>query len=965
MRKLMVTAIGFLCSLTAFAQLTTNAREGVFPQDQRFWFSVGAGERLVLRVDGNETYRGAGPAQVLLSSRSGDERSYDLRAERRSALPEDAELESMRYAVTIDAAPPAPPSLSASSGPGDSWAVSAAAEPGAVVRVAFDSDGVVSELRDPGRQFALRGRRVAGLAWAVDKAGNASDPVPFSFEPFSLSITNPVPGFWLNRQRLVVEAAGTTEIFWTDDGSDPAGPAARRYDGPAIIERAGSVVVRVAARSPAGEYVTASVAYSVADALPSALVALAYAEAAPVVAEAAFDLPEGSSWDIGSGALDPSKAPRFAGPASVTLRPVRGVSRVVPLVVADAKGNSRFAFTLGEKPAAPAAVEDGVVPSPAEDPVEAETRPRLESAASVRVLVWPRKSGRIRYRLDSGSWADAAEPVAVPVAGCEVEWLVDRGATFSGPYAATVRPAAAASAEFGSKVALSFRPPTEDETSSARPRGSALEGDGIVLDVCDGEELTWSARSRDGTFSESRTVDRRAPEPPRLFSPDEGSWIAAPTELRVQGGEATAALAEWTDGDGTAKRISFDSVFLPPASPDGPTRYRVSAWSQDPAGNRSPVVVRSFTVDSSTVYASSSATRNGGADGSRDKPFSSLAKALDVAASQGRRRVVASGAFALDAAFVARRDLSVEGGYGPDWKPATSPSRLDLGDRASLSASGARLRVSGFQAMSRSSAPPLQALAGGWLELDSLFLSSAAPLSAAPSSTLSLSDCVVRVASASGSAVGIDASGADVRAVRSRIEATRSGAAAGGFSATGIAVAAGRVSLREVLVSVACAGAAFGIEAKSSDLAAEGSTVSAAGGSYASALILSGAAAVWSGGSLRASARDVAAVSSKSAGARFEDCEIAVEASGVARGIDAEAPFPAVTACRFVYSGSARGSEALAGASPRAGSMGGNVFEGFRYIYGKDFESEDAAAFERRFSAAAPGATIPQPRSTP
>ena len=104
----------FLSPVSAEEQdLVTNAEGGVFTERRRFWFSVAPGEELVLTLNGDERYRGAGPAALELDVPAGTDGTFDLRAERFSLFPEFRLRESRSFTVVIDRKPPPAPLLDA------------------------------------------------------------------------------------------------------------------------------------------------------------------------------------------------------------------------------------------------------------------------------------------------------------------------------------------------------------------------------------------------------------------------------------------------------------------------------------------------------------------------------------------------------------------------------------------------------------------------------------------------------------------------------------------------------------------------------------------------------------------------------------------------------------------------------------------------------------------------------------
>ncbi|MFA6507365.1 MAG: hypothetical protein WCT14_14800, partial [Treponemataceae bacterium] len=442
--------------------IQTNAQGGVFRSDRRFWFAVPDGQRMRLSVNGNETYRGIGPASSTLTARVDEDRSYEIIAERRSAPPEDALLESRSFVVRIDAAAPSPVKVSGTPGADSSpsWSLTFVAEEGSRIFSVVDADSYLSSSTDTSSPQTFHARRVEGLVWCVDAAGNPSVPSSFSFKPFSLSVANPVPGSWANKQRLVIASEGASDVFWSDDGQDPFGPTGKRYGGAVLIDKTGDIVLHVAAKSPDGRIDRREISYTVSESENPALSAIGEIEANPVLSTTTVFVSSGYRWDIGAegNALVASGlVPALGGDRLVALRPVQGLRRFVPLFLHDGKSAHRFLFTLGaEKSEVTQAIP--VVAGPSVESVP--SAPIAYAAGRARIAVWDRKLGNVRYRWKgSESWNDALQPVPVASEGGDLEWLVDKGATLEGPFSKTF-PSTAAEASFPSAVPFSSIAPS-------------------------------------------------------------------------------------------------------------------------------------------------------------------------------------------------------------------------------------------------------------------------------------------------------------------------------------------------------------------------------------------------------------------------------------------------------------------------------------------------------------------------
>lgn len=438
-------------------RILSDATGGTFREGRLFWFSVPRGQRLRLVVDGAETYRGSGPASVRIDAADGEQRSYEILAQRLSAPPEDAVLEARSWSVLVDRRAPAGP-LPEAAQSGGGWTLSfGGVEEGAAVSVALDADGYAQNFPDFGHSRDVNATRISGYAWTVDPAGNASAPVPFSYSPFSLDLVNPVPGTWANRQLLAVDARGAASVRWSLGDEDPLGPGGQDYRGPTLLDATGPVRVRLAARAPDGRLLRREVAYVVSG--DRELSDLSGAQTSGDTGARSVPIPDGYAWDIGDARLGADGVSveggelRFVGATSVALRPVAGYPRWVALSVGrigpfleEGIPLQRYVFRLrsgiasdGGIPASGETGGAGVGSEGAGGSGEAAAPFSLLRTGAVRLLVPELLADeRLRYRIDGAadpaSWKEASAPIPLPQGACEVQWVADGGADSGGTY---------------------------------------------------------------------------------------------------------------------------------------------------------------------------------------------------------------------------------------------------------------------------------------------------------------------------------------------------------------------------------------------------------------------------------------------------------------------------------------------------------------------------------------------------
>jgi hypothetical protein len=621
--------------------IRTNAAGGIFSMEQRLWFSVPAGERLRLVLDGEENYRGEGPASISLDAGPGDERGFELIAERRSSPPEDRVLEVRSFLIYIDRKAPNPPAVALRTADEGFVTIWRKPEKGVRVSAAVDYNHTVLFIPDVDEMRSLPPASYAAVVWAVDNAGNCSEPEPVFLDFPLIRIENPVPGTWINRQRLVLYGAENKRVLWTDDGSDPLGPGGRSYSGPTLIDKTGEVTLRVAYGFTDGRLHEETVVYQVVppdegsprDPLSESFRA---AEENPIRSETAFQVPPDRIWSIGG-------IPRHPG-GVLTLRPAASLSRAVPVHLAGDRGVYRFVFVLeGTESTAPG---DDAGLSGKEigehflsinaDPgrnldgtggVPNMGAPKLIRSGAGRALVLPREAGRARYAWEGESgWKDGNAPVVIPPEGGVLRWTVDRGTEVLGPFILSIDPLywRAERADTAPKGRFAYRYVFQDrlgdpgQTAEHNPdwryvsdvrlyAGKAAAKD--RFDVCDGEDIEWRFISPEGTVLERWQKDRLSPHPPRIGGIQEGAWTRGPVSIDVFGIEgeepvrsSITAHIQYASGKTETRRDSGTLVLG--GNADDLARVRIEAQLEDLAGNRSLVSTRNFILDPLTIYVS-------------------------------------------------------------------------------------------------------------------------------------------------------------------------------------------------------------------------------------------------------------------------------------------------------------------------------------------------------------------------
>lgn len=966
--------------------IETNAREGQFASDQTFWFSVPAGERLRLLLDGAERYSGGTSASLELGAGNGEERSFLVTAERRSPPPLDSLLETRSFSVTIDRRPPQ--ALTRENGD-----------------VFFREEGItVAALAEAGDELVyfpdlssavLPPFPVNALLWASDAAGNTSVPVPYTFDFPGVSVENPVPGVWANPQRLVISGAGGGEVFWTDDGSDPLGPGGKRYRGPVLIDRAGGVTLRVASPGfPFEKRIDYSVTARRADGGAERIFARLRSLEEDGIREAvSLPVPPDFLWSSG-GTPDQIPSQPFEGGAfsqaakGPVLRPQSGAYRTAALHLAGEGGIIwRFVFTLDGSGGPPPPQRPPFAPKGERVPVYAAVSgggmvpssqagsPRLVYHGRSRAVFWD--SGvRVRYTWDEGegesSWFDADAPVPVSPEGGNLRWIVDRNGVVEGPFLLDCEAVPRApggygpdGVEGGAPGCFAFRRysprnvlPGAGYRDEWQP-ASGLYGAGNAfsfppVDACDGEDLQWCFLTAKGPL-EIRRADRLAPLSPGLSVP--GGWSREPVLLRPE--------IQDEDEDTVVRikaRLDYESGITETKTGTGSlllgserreyAEVSAAAFLEDPAGNRGPLAVFDFVIDPFSVYLSVRGTGRLSAEketGGRDAPFRSLERALEFSLKEGRRRICVNGSFPLAKSVFVTGDLLVDGSFDENWRRGGSSSVM-VAPGVSVTVRGGRLVLRGLLVERREGSSPLFTALESRLEIEESEITHTGPLVSASGGRCAFDNVRVRSIVAGQTRLPVlDIRGGGL-AVRGSV-----------FSAEGmhgllLDMNGGTLEVLDSSFGLdgGRTGTLFRLEGSSGNLREISAGVSAA--DYSAVLDLETSALVMEGGRIAAAARDALAVLADNSDCFFLRAAVGIRGSFVARAMEIRGRFPRVTECGFVFSGTAKRAEVFSagnspdGPFPEEGTIASNAFQSFTHILDDAYPAESIAGFNRRFA---------------
>jgi hypothetical protein len=843
----------------------------------------------------------------------------------------------------------------------DGWVVLTAPEADSRVRVSavVDLRGVPWYIPDIRRMDALPPSSYTAVVWSVDGGGAISEPLPVLLDFPPPQIENPQPGVWANRQRLVISGSENKEIFWSVDGGDPTGDGGRRYEGPVLIDQAGEITLQVAMRHADGRLLKTTVAYTVneakeEDTLAGVLKEIRAVEEKPVRAETLVPIPAPCFWS-------PGGVPRIPGGSPLVLRPAAGIQRWASLHIGGTGGTYRFVFDLDGTGGASPGQEPWNIPWGTYSLSETGAAgPRLVYAGSSRVLVWPRDRGPIRYFREGGAvWEDGSSPALIPPEGGIFRWVAGDSPLYGlriEPVTALTSAASAADYSWGRYAYRSFAQGAEEPWRWTSPLMPYPERS--ALPVNDGEELEWIFITREGTVRGRWRSDRLAPPAPRLIAPPEGAWIRGPAALSIAG-----ALSDPGLESGMAAQVSYSSgrtslllgrdAIVVPAPEEGIAEVRLEAWFADAAGNRSPLAVRNFTIDSGTIYVSALNRGAGPGSGSRDDPFRYLDEALDMARQEGIRSIRVAGVTQLRRPVRLSGDIFIDGDFDGTWVSSNIQARITISGEAAFRLEEGNVHLRSLS-LERSAGEDylFRVDAGGTLTLENVGLTLTGPflrlgeLGRGLFSGLRLSALMNRGPLISGVEANLEIQGSrfELEGEDGVLFDLRGGYLRGEDSF---------FRLKAQRTGTACI-----LRETKTELT--GVEVFAEAGDYACALDLRQAPALITRGNLEVLARDGVAVVSDDSEGIYLGTSFKVNSSFVARAVEIRARFPSVTDCRFTFDGSARQAEVFAGLFakgtagniplPEAGTIGGNVFAGFTHILGTAYPLESLAGFNRAFA---------------
>ena len=245
---------------------------------------------------------------------------------------------------------------------------------------------------------------------------------------------------------------------------------------------------------------------------------------------------------------------------------------------------------------------------------------------------------------------------------------------------------------------------TDGSTPGEVSRFSSALPESIPFDVAPGETVTYRVAAR--TFAdESRpspvtsysfTVDRAAPSAPEIVGIQDGDFLTEDVTVEFEDTVNTIRYSVVEAPEQRSDEPSFE-VFDEPitlnARPGVVAHYRVTAYSIDPAGNRSDgIKTWDVFLGKEIVYVSPNGSQEG--DGTLGQPVADLSRAVELARRDNKRTIfVAQGSYVIDAPLVLDASLTIQGGFDSESWRRSEGSRSTLELRAEAFANGDAVAV--------------------------------------------------------------------------------------------------------------------------------------------------------------------------------------------------------------------------------------------------------------------------------
>ena len=208
--------------------------------------------------------------------------------------------------------------------------------------------------------------------------------------------------------------------------------------------------------------------------------------------------------------------------------------------------------------------------------------------------------------------------------------------------------------------------------------------------------------------------------------------------------------------------------------------FKLKSYSEDTAGNQSPIKEITFTIDKANIYVSVNGKDSN--QGSKFRPFKTIKRAFEFL-DESKRNVInlSYGEFFIDDSFNISEDVTVLGAYNPvNWSPGMGATVLKISGRYPIAKSifniqSGKITIKNTTISNLNLTAPVINMFGGSIYLNKTILihesSNAGNLIKVAGSSLNLNDCDINYSSLTKANL-IDSNNSSINISESRIKGT-------------------------------------------------------------------------------------------------------------------------------------------------------------------------------------------------
>lgn len=454
---------------------------------------------------------------------------------------------------------------------------------------------------------------------------------------FSEGIINPVPGKWGNKQVLVVDSPSTASVYYSLSAEDPE-KSGIAYDGPALIDMAGNVLINVAVVEPDGKKSVYKVNYTVDECnLPDDEEAHSFLEenilrgAIDYSAGEELIIPSSLEYSLEQDALDFDKG------SVISMDKKSIISRNMPLTLSD--GKSLWRFIIKVRPSGTGIFTRKDLPFEIED--------------WTKLVIKDRKQ---IYKIDDSWWQLPKHPVKLDrsvshmISWQDINYSPENIVKY---FVLPPKPQVKTETADDGMVSVYCQGQEGYKFAILDSNGNPSElFDQITVDTFRGDNFKGRLESGiyydslyQGKIAVNYDIHKKVPSAPVITSSVPGSFIRKNTKIQIQSSEKNKIYVSIAgpvilddDYSLSAQEALFDlatpdfillkknSFNLTPSG-EGAAAYRILAYCMDSSGLKSKVSEYNVVIDTCNYYIDGtdvSETAQARANGSREAPYTSL-----------------------------------------------------------------------------------------------------------------------------------------------------------------------------------------------------------------------------------------------------------------------------------------------------------------------------------------------------